>query len=65
MVKGVANVWVPVEDIGQALDFYWDTLGFSVIKPWTVHGPESMPMGSTSGSTAETPRGRGAEVVPS
>jgi len=32
MVKGVANVWVPVEDIGRALDFYRDTLGFSVIK---------------------------------
>jgi hypothetical protein len=22
MVKGVANVWVPVEDIERALDFY-------------------------------------------
>ena len=32
MVEGVANVWVPVEDIERALDFYRDTLGFSVIK---------------------------------
>ena len=32
MVKGVANVWVPVEDIERALDFYQGTLGFSVIK---------------------------------
>ena len=32
MVKGVANVWVPVEDIERALDFYRNTLGFSVIK---------------------------------
>jgi predicted enzyme related to lactoylglutathione lyase len=32
MVKGVANVWVPVEDIERALDFYKNTLGFSVIK---------------------------------
>jgi predicted enzyme related to lactoylglutathione lyase len=32
MVNGVANVWVPVEDIKRALDFYRDTLGFSVIK---------------------------------
>jgi hypothetical protein len=22
MVKGVANVWVPVEDVERALDFY-------------------------------------------
>lgn len=38
MVKGVANVRVPVEDIERALDFYRNTLGFSVIKqdgPWT------------------------------
>jgi predicted enzyme related to lactoylglutathione lyase len=41
MVRGVANVWVPVEeiveDIQRALDFYQNTLGFSVIKrdgPW-------------------------------
>ena len=37
MVKGVANVWVRVEDIERALDFYQNTLGFSVIKrdgPW-------------------------------
>ena len=37
MVEGVANVWVPVEDIERALDFYQNTLGFSVIKqdgPW-------------------------------
>ena len=37
MVKGVVNVWVPVENIERALDFYQNTLGFSVIKrdgPW-------------------------------
>jgi predicted enzyme related to lactoylglutathione lyase len=37
MVKGVANVWVPVQDIERALDFYQNTLDFSVIKhdgPW-------------------------------
>lgn len=32
MVKGAANVWMPVEDIERALDFYRNTLGFSVIK---------------------------------
>ena len=32
MVKGAANVWMPVEDIERALDFYRNTLGFLVIK---------------------------------
>ena len=32
MVRGIANVWVPVEDIERALDFYENALGFSVIK---------------------------------
>jgi predicted enzyme related to lactoylglutathione lyase len=32
MVGGVANVWVPVEDIERALEFYRNALGFSVIK---------------------------------
>ena len=37
MVGGVANVWVPVEDIERAIGFYGETLTFSVIKrdgPW-------------------------------
>jgi predicted enzyme related to lactoylglutathione lyase len=37
MVKGVANVWVPMEDIERELDFYQNTLNFPVIKqdgPW-------------------------------
>ncbi len=37
MVKGGANVWVPMEDIERALDFYQNTLNFPVIKqdgPW-------------------------------
>ncbi len=32
MVKGVANVWIPVKDIQWALDFYKNILEFSVIK---------------------------------
>ena len=37
MFRGVANVWVPVEDVERALSFYRNTLGFPVIKqdgPW-------------------------------
>jgi len=32
MIEGVANVWVPVEDTDRALDFYQNTLGFSLVK---------------------------------
>ena len=32
MIKGVANVWVPVQDIERAPAFYQNTLGFSLIK---------------------------------
>ena len=37
MLRGIANVWVPVEEIDRALDFYHNTLDFPVIKqdvPW-------------------------------
>ena len=32
MIEGVANVWVPVEDTDRALDFYQNSLGFSLVK---------------------------------
>ncbi len=37
MIKGMANVWVPVEDTDRAVDFYENTLGLPVVKrdgPW-------------------------------
>ena len=63
MVKGVANVWVPVEDVERALDFYQNALGFSVIKQ-DGPGPRSTPTGSTSGSLPLSPRGRRQAAVP-
>jgi hypothetical protein len=57
MFRGVANVWVPVEDVERALSFYKNTLA-SRSSSRTVPGPRSMPTGSTSGSTAGSPRGR-------
>jgi predicted enzyme related to lactoylglutathione lyase len=30
MVKGVSNVWLPVNDMERALQFYGDTLGLSL-----------------------------------
>lgn len=35
--KGLANVWVPVQDTDRAVDFYENTLGLPVVKrdgPW-------------------------------
>jgi predicted enzyme related to lactoylglutathione lyase len=37
LIKGMANVWVPVEDTDRAVDFYENTLGLPVVKrdgPW-------------------------------
>lgn len=32
MIEGVANVWMPVEDIGRAKDFYQNVLELSPVK---------------------------------
>jgi catechol 2,3-dioxygenase-like lactoylglutathione lyase family enzyme len=37
MVKGVANIWMPVQDIERAVDFYENVLDLPVVKrdgPW-------------------------------
>jgi predicted enzyme related to lactoylglutathione lyase len=56
MVGGIANVWVPVVDIDRALDFYQNTLDFSVVKregPWA----EIDANGLTIGLNGREPRG--------
>ena len=30
MIEGIATVWLPVSDMGRALEFYGDTLGLDV-----------------------------------
>ena len=65
MVKGLANVWVPVEDIKRALGFYRDILGFPVDQAGWLLGRRSTLTASTSGLTAGSPRERGSKVVPS
>jgi hypothetical protein len=32
MIKGVANIWTPVQDIERAIDFYENVLGLPVVK---------------------------------
>ena len=57
VIKGVANVWVPVRDIERALDFYHNTLHFALIKrdgPWA----EVNANGLNIGLNAREPRGR-------
>ena len=37
MLKGVANIWMPVQDIERAVDFYENTLSLPMVKrdgPW-------------------------------
>ena len=37
MIRGVANVWMPVQDIERAMDFYQNILGFRLVNrdgPW-------------------------------
>jgi predicted enzyme related to lactoylglutathione lyase len=65
MVKGVANVWVPVEDIDRALDFYQNTLGFSVIKrdgPWAEVDAIGLNIG-LNGREPEGARAGGGPVI--
>ncbi len=31
MIRGVANVWMPVQDIERAVDFYQNVLGFQLV----------------------------------
>jgi predicted enzyme related to lactoylglutathione lyase len=66
MLKGVANVWVPVEDIERALDFYQNTFEFAMIKrdgPWSEIDAE----GLNIGLNAREPQGAragGGPVIP-
>jgi hypothetical protein len=56
MLRGVANVWVPVEDIERAFDFCWNTLGFAVIKrdgPWPEVHADGLDIGVNGGSRRE------------
>jgi catechol 2,3-dioxygenase-like lactoylglutathione lyase family enzyme len=65
MVRGVANVWVPVEDIERALDFYRNTLGFSVIKrdgPWAEVDANGLNIG-LNGREPQGARAGGGPVV--
>ena len=65
MVKGVANVWVPVDDIERALDFYQNTLDFSVIRrdgPWAEIDANGLNIG-LNGREPEGAQAGGGPVI--
>ncbi|MDQ3926261.1 MAG: VOC family protein [Actinomycetota bacterium] len=65
MIKGVANVWVPVEDVERALDFYQNTLGFSLIKrdgPWAEVDASGLNIG-LNGREPEGAQSSGGPVI--
>jgi predicted enzyme related to lactoylglutathione lyase len=65
MIKGVANVWVPVQDIERALDFYQNTLGFSLIKrdgPWAEVDASGLNIG-LNGREPEGTQSNGGPVI--
>ena len=60
VLKGVANIWVPVADIERAVDFYENILGLEVTKrdgPWA----EVDANGVTIGLNGREPEGTQAE----
>jgi catechol 2,3-dioxygenase-like lactoylglutathione lyase family enzyme len=65
MVQGVANVWVPVQDVERALDFYQNTLGFELIKrdgPWAEIDASGLNVG-LNGREPEGAQAGGGPVI--
>lgn len=63
MIKGVAHIWMPVEDIDRAVDFYENTLGLPVVNrdgPWA----EVDASGLRIGLNGREPEGAGVEGGP-
>ncbi len=65
MVKGIATVWVPVQDMGRAISFYEDTLGLSVEKrddDWAEVDANGLMVG-LNGREGEGARADGGAVI--
>ena len=65
MIKGVAAVWLPVEDMKRAVAFYGDTLGLDVQErdgDWSEVDANGLKIG-LNGSDPETPRGDGGAPI--
>ena len=66
MIKGVANVWVPVEDIERALNFYQNVLDFPVTKqdgPWAEVDANGLNIGLNGREPEGTQAGGGPVIT--
>ena len=65
VLKGVANIWVPVADIERAVDFYENTLGLEVTKrdgPWAEVDANEVTIG-LNGREPEVTQAEGGPVL--
>jgi predicted enzyme related to lactoylglutathione lyase len=65
MIKGVAAVWLPVTDMGRAVEFYGETLGLPVTEhddDWSEVDANGLRIG-LNGSESESPRGDGGALL--
>jgi predicted enzyme related to lactoylglutathione lyase len=66
VIKGVANVWVPVEDIERALNFYQNVLDFPVTKqdgPWAEVNANGLNIGLNGREPEGTQAGGGPVIT--
>jgi len=65
MVNGVSNVWLPVNDMERALQFYGDTLGISVKEnygKWAILELDGLTIGLNA-RESEQPGPEGGAVI--
>jgi len=65
MIKGVANIWMPVQDIDRAVDFYENILGLPVVKrdgPWAEVDANGLTVG-LNGREPEGAQGGGGSAL--
>ena len=63
MIKGVAAVWLPVQDMSRAVEFYGDTLGLDVTEhdgDWSEVDANGLKIGLNG---SESPEGDGGALI--
>jgi predicted enzyme related to lactoylglutathione lyase len=63
MIKGVAAVWLPVQDMSRAVEFYGDTLGLDVTEhdgDWSEVDANGVKIGLNG---SESPEGDGGALI--
>jgi predicted enzyme related to lactoylglutathione lyase len=65
VIRGVANIWMPVADTDRAVDFYENILGLPVVRrdgPWAELDANGVTVG-LNGREPEGTRGEGGAVL--